>query len=72
MKMMRIDQVCEVNPSKTIDLDPNTTISFVPMDSVSTAGHINLDKTISVEKVKNYSVFRNGDIIFGSIIFGVG
>lgn len=67
MKIMRIDQVCEVNPSKATNLDPNTTISFVPMDSVSTTGHINLDKTIPVGKVKNYSVFRNGDIIFAKI-----
>ena len=67
MKQCVLSQVCEINPARIIPLPENTPISFVPMGSVSTNGHVNLDKTVDRSLAGNYTVFRNGDIIFAKI-----
>lgn len=67
MKRMKISQVAEINPAKKIDLPEDTVISFLPMENVSVDGQIKLDKTISVSKIKNYSVFKDGDVLFAKI-----
>ena len=55
MMKLKISQVAEVNPSKTVDLSGDTEISFLPMENVSVDGHIKLDKTIPVSRIKNYA-----------------
>jgi len=67
MNMLKISDVCVVNPPKKIDLPGETLISFLPMEAVSTTGDVELDRNISVENVRNYSVFRDGDVLFAKI-----
>lgn len=67
MKKYAISQVCEINPPKTIELSDTSLISFVPMECVSIDGHMELDKTIDVNRAKNYTVFKNGDVLFAKI-----
>ena len=67
MNYYRLDEICEINPKKTISNTLTDEISFIPMDAVSTDGKIDTSKTISVKNVKNYTIFRNGDILFAKI-----
>lgn len=61
MRMDIYDQILE------IPLPADTPISFLPMGSVSTDGRVELDKTIEQGNAGNYTVFKNGDIIFAKI-----
>lgn len=63
----KISNICEINPPKEILLADNEEISFLPMAAISVEGDIDLSATIQVDKVKNYSVFRNGDVLFAKI-----
>lgn len=67
MNYYRLDEICEINPPKTISSALNDEISFVPMDAVSTDGKIDTSKTILAKNIKNYTTFRNGDILFAKI-----
>lgn len=67
MQYYMLKEVCEINPSKQIDLSLDDKISFVPMDSVSVRGDIDTSKSISVSSIKTYSVFREGDVLFAKI-----
>lgn len=67
MKKVAIEDICELNPSKKIQIDSDTTISFVPMESVTVDGRLDLSRTIQYGKTKNYSVFQNGDVLFAKI-----
>ena len=67
MNYYRLDQVCEINPKKEISSALNGEISFIPMDAVSTDGKIDTSRTISTKDIKNYTVFRDGDVLFAKI-----
>lgn len=67
MNYYRLDEICEINPKKTISNTLTDEISFIPMDAVSTDGKIDTSRTISVKDIKNYTIFRNGDILFAKI-----
>ena len=67
MIVKSIKDVCTINPKGTLDSFTGSEISFVPMEAVSTTGHINTEKRIAVDRVKNYTVFREGDILFAKI-----
>ena len=67
MNIFRINQVCEVNPPKDTKKLSEMEISFIPMEAVSTIGEIDLSRTISGDKVKNYSVFQDRDVIIAKI-----
>jgi len=67
MNTYRLSEICEINPKKEIPLDGDSLVSFLPMEAVSTDGKIDTSKTVSVSQVKNYSVFKNNDIIFAKI-----
>ena len=67
MQYYTLKEVCEINPSKQIDLSLDDRISFVPMDSVSVRGDIDTSKSISVSSIKSYSIFREGDVLFAKI-----
>lgn len=64
---MKLSQVCQVNPPKRINIPVEQEISFVPMEAVTTDGYLDVSRTITVSKVKNYSVFQNGDVLFAKI-----
>ncbi len=66
----KIGEVCEVNPSKRElqDLDENTTVSFIPMASVSEQGKIISQEERSLNAViKGFTYFREGDVLIAKI-----
>ena len=67
MEVVKLSTVCSINPPKEIPSSINAEVSFLPMESVSTDGQIQLGKTISVSKLKNYTIFQNGDVLFAKI-----
>ena len=67
MEIWKLSQVCDINPKKTVPLSPDTIITFIPMESVSTTGFVDYSQTISVSSIKSYSVFKNDDVLFAKI-----
>ena len=67
MNLFRLNQVCEINPPKDIKNLSGMEISFVPMEAVSTEGRVDTSRSISGDKVKSYSVFKNRDVLFAKI-----
>ena len=67
MNNYRIGDICEINPKIAIELNPDEQISFVPMNAVSTVGEIDTSKTLSLDSIKNYTIFQEGDILFAKI-----
>ena len=67
MNRYHLFEICEINPKKDIPLDNSSSVTFLPMEAVSTDGTIDTSRTILVEQVKNYSVFKDNDILFAKI-----
>ena len=67
MDKKTIKDICVINPSKKLPILPETEISFLPMEAVSTDGLINLSGKIQFNKTQGYSVFQNGDVLFAKI-----
>ena len=67
MDKKTIKDICVINPSKKLPILPETEISFLPMEAVSTDGLINLSGKIQFNKTQSYSVFQNGDVLFAKI-----
>lgn len=67
MEKKKIQDICIVNPHLDVKLSGDMKVSFLPMTAVSTDGRIDLTKTLESEKIKNYSVFENGDVLFAKI-----
>lgn len=67
MRVMTLAEVCEINPRKSINLQAESEISFIPMEAVSVCGEIDTSRSIQVNKIKNYSVFRENDVLFAKI-----
>lgn len=67
MEKKKLSQICLINPPKEIDLPEYQELTFLPMGNISVDGQVNTSKTISVTKVGNYSVFKNGDVLFAKI-----
>lgn len=57
------------NPKKAeLDLDPETEVSFVPMDAVGEYGGLRLDTTRAIADVfKDYTYFTDGDVCIARI-----
>ena len=67
MNRYHLFEICEINPKKDIPLDNSSSVTFLPMEAVSTDGTIDTSRTIPVEQVKNYSAFKDNDILFAKI-----
>lgn len=67
MELYKIGQICDINPKTNIDIRADEQISFVPMNAVSPDGKIDLSQTIDLNAIKNYTVFKNGDVLFAKI-----
>jgi type I restriction enzyme S subunit len=68
--MARLRYEVRVNPSKseTRGLPPDTAVSFVPMDAISTDGDIALGEIRTLGEVQNgYTYFRDGDVVVAKI-----
>ena len=57
-----------ISKREVADLDPETEVSFVPMEAVREYGGIDLDSTKPLsDVVEGYTYFRNGDVIVAKI-----
>lgn len=66
----RLRFVAELNPSKSeiANLDPETTVSFLPMDSIGDDGTLSLDKEKTISDLESgYTYFRDGDVAVAKI-----
>ncbi|WP_022836396.1 restriction endonuclease subunit S [Salisaeta longa] len=66
----RLRFLLETSPSKTEvkDWDPETEVSFVPMESVGEGGGLDLSETKPLEDVvSGYTYFRNQDVLVAKI-----
>ncbi|MFD1406937.1 restriction endonuclease subunit S [Kroppenstedtia eburnea] len=69
-EIMRLKNLIYLNPSKKeVDRVPKTTsVTFLPMESVSEAGEIDLSKSKEIKDVESgYTYFRDGDVILAKI-----
>lgn len=67
---LRLRFLCSFNPSKSevANLDPETEVSFVPMERISTEGDFDLSESKPVESVySGFTYFRNGDVVIAKI-----
>lgn len=67
MEKLKIGEICSINPRQNDNIPENSEISFIPMAAVSANGQVDLSDTLESSKVKNYTVFRNGDVLFAKI-----
>lgn len=67
MEKLKISEICSINPRQDDNIPENSEISFIPMAAVSANGQVDLSDTLESSKVKNYTVFRNGDVLFAKI-----
>lgn len=67
MEKRLIGDVCCINPRRTIDLPVGSDVTFIPMEAASTDGLLDTSRLIAIDKTKNYTVFRNGDVLFAKI-----
>lgn len=68
--VMRLRHAINLNPSKseTASLDPDTRVSFLPMEAVGVDGSLSLNQTRPISEVKSgYTYFRNGDVTVAKI-----
>ena len=65
---LRFVAVTSVTKKEVRELDPETKVSFVPMEAVGEYGGLDLDtKRPLSEVVEGYTYFRNGDVIVAKI-----
>lgn len=66
----KIKNVAYINPAKSEvkNLDPDTVVSFVPMEDVSENGELNLSKTKTIgDAYKGFTYFRDNDVVVAKI-----
>lgn len=69
-KLLRLRFVLELNPSKTEinQVDKDTLVSFLPMDSINVDGSLCLNQERKIQEVETgYTFFRNGDVTIAKI-----
>ena len=69
-EVKRIRYVAELNPSKSEvrDLDRNTSVSFLAMESIGEDGSLSLDTEKMISDVESgYTYFRDGDVTIAKI-----
>lgn len=68
--MIRLRFVAELNPSKSElgSVDPETSVSFLPMEAIGEDGSLQLDRERPMDEVQSgYTYFRDGDVVFAKI-----
>jgi type I restriction enzyme S subunit len=69
-EVKRLRFVAELNPSKSEvrELDKETMVSFLPMETISEDGFLNLDREKAIREVETgYTYFRDGDVVVAKI-----
>lgn len=69
-KIIRLRFVIELNPSKSEinQVDKDTLVSFLPMDSINVDGSLYLNQERTIQEVETgYTFFRNGDVTIAKI-----
>lgn len=67
---VKLKELTKINPQKSEvrELDPNTLVSFVPMEDVSEAGELNLSQGRMLGEVyKGFTYFKDGDVVVAKI-----
>lgn len=67
---IRLKYLAQINPTKSevSDLEPDTEVSFLPLDYISTDGEITDKDARKLEEVYDgYTFFREGDIVLAKI-----
>lgn len=68
LRMVRLGDVCEINPRASKSLRADETVSFLSMSSVSEDGFIDEEQERRAEQVrKGYTAFERGDILVAKI-----
>lgn len=66
--VVRLGDACEINPRTSFPKDLAPEICFVPMESVSTEGHLEGIKLVPTENVRTgYTRFKNHDVLVAKI-----
>lgn len=67
-EIARLRFKARVNPKASFDLDPATSVSFLPMDAIGDDGSLRLDQTRVVSEVsQGYTYFEDGDVSIAKI-----
>ena len=67
MQKYKLSEVCKINPKDTLE-DLSSRVSFVPMQSVSEAGNIDVSETrCASEVIKGFTSFKDGDVLMAKI-----
>ena len=68
MHVVRLGEVCEVNPRMPKSLQDDLAVSFLPMAAVSEDGHIDFEEQRELHEVKKgYTYFERGDVLVAKI-----
>ena len=65
-----ISEICVINPNKSEmgELNDDTLVTFIPMNSVSDTGELDTSQTREYREVKTgYTYFRDNDVLFAKI-----
>ncbi|KAA3506313.1 restriction endonuclease subunit S [Agrobacterium rosae] len=66
--MVRLEEVCEVNPRAPKNIKDDAAVSFIPMSAVSEDGHIFFEDARTYGDVKKgYTYFERGDVLVAKI-----
>jgi type I restriction enzyme S subunit len=69
-EVKRLRFIAQLNPSKseTAEIDRETEVSFLPMETIGDDGSLNLERTRLIGEVENgYTYFREGDVTIAKI-----
>lgn len=67
---VKLKELTKINPQKSEvkELDPNTLVSFVPMEDVSETGELHLSRERPLGEVyKGFTYFKDGDVVVAKI-----
>ncbi|MER9297810.1 restriction endonuclease subunit S [Mesorhizobium sp. M0621] len=68
MHVVRLDEVCEINPRMPKTVSDDDTVSFLPMAAVSEDGQIDFEEERPVREVrKGYTYFERDDVLMAKI-----
>lgn len=66
--MVRLEEVCEINPRAPKDILDDVAVSFIPMSAVSEDGHVSFEQARTYGEVKKgYTYFERGDVLVAKI-----